>query len=138
MRKTSGPGEADREVMRRALQNDEGAVFATTEYAVLSEAGPRACWIALKPATGRTHQLRFHMAEIGHAILGDPKYTCDRPTPGALDRQLHLHARAVRVPHPDGSLLRVVAPMPDHMKRTFAALGFDEKEARDPFAAFAP
>jgi 23S rRNA pseudouridine955/2504/2580 synthase len=136
MRKTSGPGEADREMVQAAKQNDEGAVFATTEYVVLSEAGPRASWVALKPATGRTHQLRYHMAEIGHAILGDPKYTCDRPTPGALDRQLHLHARALRLAHPNGSVLKVIAPLPEHMKRSFDALGFNEREARDPFAIF--
>ena len=39
-------------------------------YATISNAG-KASWVALKPVTGRTHQLRFHMAELGCAILGD-------------------------------------------------------------------
>jgi 23S rRNA pseudouridine955/2504/2580 synthase len=92
--------------------------------------------MALKPLTGRTHQLRFHMAEIGHAIVGDPKYKCDRPTPGGLAHALHLHARAIRLPHPNGKSFSISAPLPPHMKATFEALGFDERDAKDPFAAF--
>ncbi|MBI1188457.1 MAG: RluA family pseudouridine synthase [Alphaproteobacteria bacterium] len=137
MRKAPGPGEADREMMRRCAQNDEGAVFAVTHYVTLSDAGGKAAWMALKPETGRTHQLRFHMAEIGHAILGDPKYVGDRPTPGGLAKGLHLHARALRIPHPTKGVLQVQAPLPPHMEASFAALGFDARSARDPFAAFA-
>src|SRR5690606_18720628 len=81
IRKAPGARDADREMMVRAVQTDEGAVHAVTQYVVLSEAAQRAAWVALRPVTGRTHQLRFHMAEMGHAIAGDPKYKCDRPTP---------------------------------------------------------
>lgn len=137
MRKAPGPGEADREMMRRCAQNDEGAVFAVTHYVTLSDAGGKAAWLALKPETGRTHQLRFHMAEIGCAILGDQKYTCGRETPGGLAKGLHLHARALRIPHPTRGVLEVAAPLPAHMEATFAALGFDARTARDPFEPFA-
>jgi len=137
MRKAPGAHDADREMMQQCKQQDEGAVHAITQYAILSEAGDRAAWVALKPVTGRTHQLRFHMAEIGNAILGDPKYRGERATPGGLEGQLHLHARAINLPHPSGGALRVIAPMPEHMKETFDKLGFDEREARDPFAPFA-
>jgi 23S rRNA pseudouridine955/2504/2580 synthase len=92
--------------------------------------------MALRPVTGRTHQLRYHMAGIGHAILGDKKYTCDRPTPGALSERLHLHARAIDIPHPVMGSVRVVAPLPPHMDKTFDALGFDPHEAKDPFRPF--
>ncbi|MGE0828787.1 MAG: pseudouridine synthase [Hyphomonadaceae bacterium] len=137
MRKAPGPGESDREIMQRCLQQDEGAVFAVTDYVTLADAGGKAAWMGLKPETGRTHQLRFHMAEIGHAIIGDPKYKCDRPTPGGLEPLLHLHARAIRMPHPNGKSLRVEAPLPPHMRAAFEHLGFDAREARDPFEAFA-
>lgn len=136
MRKAPGVHDADREMMQRALQSDDGAVHAVTQYAVLSEAAQRAAWVALRPVTGRTHQLRFHMAEMGHAIAGDPKYKCDRPTPGGLERQLLLHARALRLPHPSGGVLNVTAPLAPHMRAAFDLLGFDEREARDPFAPF--
>ncbi|MEZ5996230.1 MAG: RluA family pseudouridine synthase [Hyphomonadaceae bacterium] len=136
MRKAPGPRDADREMMQRAVQSDEGAVHAVTQYAVISAAAQRAAWVALRPVTGRTHQLRFHMAEMGHAIAGDPKYKCDRPTPNDLDRALMLHARAIRLPHPSGGEINVTAKLPPHMRAAFEALGFDESDARDPFEPF--
>lgn len=136
MRKAPGVHDADREMMQSALQNQDGAVHAVTQYVVLEEAAQSAAWVSLRPVTGRTHQLRFHMAEMGHAIAGDPKYKCDRPTPGGLERQLLLHARAIRLPHPSGGTLNVTAPLAPHMRKAFELLGFDEREARDPFAPF--
>ncbi|MBY0565228.1 MAG: RluA family pseudouridine synthase [Hyphomonadaceae bacterium] len=136
MRKAPGAREADREMMQRCVQSDEGAVHAITQYAVISEAADRAAWVALRPVTGRTHQLRFHMAEIGHAIIGDPKYKCDRPTPNNVGSTLLLHARALRLPHPSGGELKLIAPTPEHMRASFDALGFEERDAGDPFAAF--
>jgi 23S rRNA pseudouridine955/2504/2580 synthase len=137
LRKAPGPRDADREMMISAEQREEGAVHAVTQYAVLSEAAQSASWVALRPVTGRTHQLRFHMAEFGYAIAGDPKYKCDRPTPNDLQRQLLLHARALRLPHPSGGELNVTAKLPPHMSVAFDLLGFDERDARDPFEPFA-
>lgn len=136
MRKAPGPRDADREMMVKAVQTQEGAVHAITQYAVLSEAAQSAAWMALRPVTGRTHQLRFHMAEIGHGIAGDPKYKSDRPMPNELGGALQLHARAIRVPHPSGGELNVKAPPPSHMRAAFDKLGFDERDARDPFEPF--
>lgn len=136
MRKAPGPRDADREMMVQAVQTDEGAVHAVTQYAVLSSAGQRASWISLRPVTGRTHQLRFHMAEIGHAIAGDPKYKGDRPTPNGLEGALQLHARAIRLPHPSGGEFEVKAPLPPHMRAAFELMGFDERDAKNPFAPF--
>lgn len=136
IRKAPGPRDADREMMVSALQQDDGAVHAVTQYAVVSAAAQEASWIALRPVTGRTHQLRYHMAEFGHAIAGDPKYKCDRPTPNGLER-LMLHARALRLPHPSGGELNVTAPLPPHMRKAFDTLGFDERDAKDPFEPFA-
>jgi len=137
IRKAPGIHDADREMMQRAVQSDEGAVHAVTQYAVMSEAAGQAAWVALRPVTGRTHQLRFHMAELGHAIAGDPKYKCDRPTPNDLEGALLLHARALRLPHPSGGELNVTATLPPHMKAAFDLLGFEEREGRDPFEPFA-
>ncbi len=136
LKKSTGPLESDREMVRQARHGEQDALFAITDYVALSEAYPKAAWMALKPVTGRTHQLRFHMAGIGHAILGDMKYKCELPTPGALSERLHLHARAIDIPHPVKGNVRVVAPLPPHMKKTFESLGFDESDAKDPFKAF--
>jgi 23S rRNA pseudouridine955/2504/2580 synthase len=137
MRKAPGSVDSDREMMQRCLQKDEGAVFAVSDYATIDNAGGRAAWMALRPETGRTHQLRFHMAEIGHAIIGDPKYKCDRVAPEGLSGKLHLHARALELPSAKGKPLRIIAPLPEHFEASFDTLGFDAREAKDPFAAFA-
>lgn len=137
IKKSAGPREGDQELMRPAAHREEGAVFAITDYVVMSEAARKAAWVALKPLTGRTHQLRFHMLEIGTPILGDPKYKNDRQAPGGLAHALHLHARAIRLPHPaTGKNFTVTAPLPRHIAESFKAFGFDEREAKNPFAAF--
>jgi 23S rRNA pseudouridine955/2504/2580 synthase len=136
MIKSGSAKNPDNELMRAAKHGEPDAVFAITDYEVISHAGTRASWVALKPVTGRTHQLRFHMAEIGCAIAGDPKYTCTREPIGGLSEQLHLHARAIRIPHPQGGILSVTADLPRHMEKAFEALGFEAFEGRDPFLPF--
>lgn len=127
-------GGGDRELMVRARHGEEGAQHARTAYAVIAEAGRRAAWVALQPETGRTHQLRFHMAEIGHSICGDRKYVCDIPEPQGLPEGLMLHARSIVLPHPSGrGRLEVDAPLPTHMAEAFGALGFRIDEYDDPF-----
>jgi 23S rRNA pseudouridine955/2504/2580 synthase len=136
MKKAGSARNADRELMHRAAHGDKEALFAITDYEVITHAGTRASWVALKPVTGRTHQLRFHMAEAGCAIAGDGKYVCDRPQIGGLAEQLHLHARALRLPHPAGGVLTLMADLPAHMREAFDLLGFELGEAKDPFAPF--
>lgn len=136
LRGSDGARDGDRETMQRCNQQDEGAAHAITEYSVLSDAGGKAAWMSLRPVTGRTHQLRFHMAELGHSIVGDKKYRSERETPGGLDDMLHLHARAIRLPHPSRGEIKVEAPLPPHMERAFQHLGFDARDGRDPFAPF--
>ncbi|MEO1328224.1 MAG: RluA family pseudouridine synthase [Pseudomonadota bacterium] len=122
----------------------EGAQAALTLYAVLDALGDRACWAALRPVTGRTHQLRAHMAEIGCPVVGDGKYGTNRVEKqdgrygaqlgGEISRKLHLHARALDLAHPDGGRLRLSAPLPEHMRRTWESFGWDpDAAAEDPF-----
>ncbi len=85
-------------------------------------------WLSLKPVTGRTHQLRAHLAHIGHPILGDPKYFNieNWELPRGLQNRLHLLARRLVIPHPRGQgVIDVSAPLPPHMAQSFAVLGFD-------------
>jgi 23S rRNA pseudouridine955/2504/2580 synthase len=128
-------GVGDREMVVPADPKEFGAEPADTEYVTISRAAGRAAWLALRPLTGRTHQLRAHMKAIGHPILGDPKYTDEKAAelsgglPGGL--RLQLHARRLTLPHPGGGLLIIEAPLSPEMKAGFERFGFSESEA-DP------
>jgi len=99
---------------------------ARTRYRVIERAGNRACWVELQPYTGRTHQLRVHMAAIGHPIVGDGKYGgMEAFLSGTISRKMHLHARRIKVDHPDGGAIDVVANLPDHFADTLRNLGFE-------------
>lgn len=121
-----------REKMHLADQKDKNSVHAVTDYAVISVAAQKAAWVALRPQTGRTHQLRLHMSELGTSILGDRKYPCDLEVPYGLSDRLHLHSRTLIVPSSNNKPIRITAPLPSHIKETFATLGFLEEEASVP------
>ncbi len=126
--KASGP-EGDRVRKARPGEQDR-AQSAVTHYAVVDRAGQEVSFLSLKPVTGRQHQLRAHMAILGHPILGDEKYQGDHDLPGGIDNRLHLHARRISFPHPSGEgVVDVTAPLPPHMVRAFAAFGFEAREA---------
>jgi 23S rRNA pseudouridine955/2504/2580 synthase len=121
--KAKGP-EGDR--MRASQEGEEDdEQRAVTHYAVIDKAAPVAAWVSLKPVTGRQHQLRAHMAHIGTPILGDNKYGGDLDLPEGTADRLHLHARRIIFPHPRGGTVDVSAPLPVHMRDTFALFGFD-------------
>jgi 23S rRNA pseudouridine955/2504/2580 synthase len=124
-------GVGDREMVVPADPKEHGAEPAETEFVTISRAAHRATWVALRPHTGRTHQLRAHMKAIGHPILGDPKYGDDASRELAGPLKLQLHARRVDLEHPSGGRLIVEAPLSPEMKEGFAHFGFDEHEA-DP------
>lgn len=104
----------------------EGAP-ARTRYRIIERAGNTAAWVELQPFTGRTHQLRVHMAAIGHPIVGDGKYGLrDAFLTGTISRKMHLHARRIRVDHPtSGGQIDVRADLPPHFAETLGSLGFD-------------
>lgn len=102
---------------------------ARSRYRVIDRAGNRACWVELQPLTGRTHQLRVHMAAIGHPIVGDGKYGGpDAFLSGSISRKMHLHARRLLIDHPDGDLIDVRADLPEHFAASLTQLGFDEAD----------
>jgi 23S rRNA pseudouridine955/2504/2580 synthase len=120
--------------------DEEGGQSARTRYRVLDRAGNRAAWVELHPLTGRTHQLRVHMAAIGHPIVGDGKYGGQEAfLSGTISRKMHLHARRLIIDHPDGVPLDVTAPLPEHFANSLASLGFDENDGAElPEAPPAP
>ena len=113
--------------MRIARHGEQGATHAVTYYAIVETSGRLLAWVSLKPVTGRTHQLRAHMAHINHPIVGDPKYFFREnwELPGGMQNKLHLLARRIVVPHPRGGVIDVSAPLPPHMQQSWNLLGLD-------------
>jgi tRNA pseudouridine32 synthase/23S rRNA pseudouridine746 synthase len=102
---------------------------AQTKWKVMGRA-PGLTWLALEPLTGRTHQLRVHCAETGWPILGDAVYG-SAPRHGGPP--LHLHAREITVPlYKNREPIRVVAPVPAHLRERLAQCGWRSEEAPMP------
>jgi 23S rRNA pseudouridine955/2504/2580 synthase len=125
--KAAGPGGEDR--VRKALPGEQDkAMHATTHYSVIDRVGQKAAWVSLKPVTGRQHQLRAHMALIGHPVVGDNKYEGEAAlAESGREAKLHLHARRLVIPQPRAGepAIDVTAPLPDHMRKTWELLGLD-------------
>jgi 23S rRNA pseudouridine955/2504/2580 synthase len=140
-----GEGEKMIALHPRDIDSTPGAKRAHTLYATLYRVASRASWVAMEPLTGRTHQLRAHMAEIGHPIIGDGKYGGSgqenlgdgwgAQLGGMISKKLHLHARMMRFEHPvTGKTISITAPLPEHMTHSWDTLGWEESFAdEDPF-----
>ncbi|MDP2732959.1 MAG: RluA family pseudouridine synthase [Hoeflea sp.] len=125
----------DGDRMRIAKHGEQGADHAVSYYRIIDKAAQNLAWLEFEPYTGRTHQLRIHALHMGHPIIGDPKYYQHDPNwefPGGIQKRLHLLARHISVPHPDGGRLSVTAPLPPHMVQSWNLLGFDEATGGEP------
>jgi len=125
-----GPHGAD-ERMAVVENQAKDAKYALTDWQVMDRAGSEFAWIAAKPLTGRTHQIRVHLASLGTPIVGDFKYGA--PEVHAVENKLHLHAREIDIAHPDGGRLKITAPLPPHMLKSWKFLGLDPNAKTPPF-----
>lgn len=118
--------------MRVCDHGEPDSHHAVSYYRVLDTRGRTLSWLEMEPYTGRTHQLRVHAAYMDHPIIGDSKYffsDSNWTLPGGIQNRLHLHARRIRIPHPSGGILDIVAPLPPHMVQSFNLLSFNEHDA---------
>ncbi len=107
------------------VDQKEGAP-SRTRVRLIDQAGSRVSWLECQPLTGRTHQIRVHLAAIGHPIIGDGKYGGrEAYLTGEISRKMHLHARRIRVDHPDQGQIDVTADLPTHFADTLRSLGFE-------------
>jgi 23S rRNA pseudouridine955/2504/2580 synthase len=142
-----GEGEKMQCVHPAKMGDYPDAKRAHTDFFTLWFLGTRLSWMALEPITGRTHQLRAHMAELGHPIIGDGKYGGSSTENmgdgwgaglgGEISRKLHLHARSLTIQHPiTKETMTFTAPLPEHMAKTWKLLDWREKDIpADPFEA---
>ncbi|MEO6224591.1 MAG: RluA family pseudouridine synthase [Sphingomicrobium sp.] len=106
--------------------DEESGLPAKTRWRTVERAGNRTAWVELQPLTGRTHQLRAHMAALGHPIVGDAKYGgAEAFLTGGISRKLHLHARRIRIDSPEGAAIDVTAELPAHFAESLVTLGFN-------------
>ena len=109
--------------------DEKEGLASRTRYRVIDRVGNRAAWVELQPLTGRTHQLRVHMAAVGHPIVGDGKYGGKESfLTGTISRKMHLHARRLKVDGLEGEPIDVRADLPVHFADTLVALGFTESD----------
>jgi 23S rRNA pseudouridine955/2504/2580 synthase len=117
------------EIMVAAKDDDEEAKSAATLYQTIESAAKQAAFVAMWPLTGRTHQLRAHMALIGTPLIGDRLYgrAAESLATATLGQGLHLHARRLVIPHPRRGVIDVMAPLGAEMQKTWKWFGFDSK-----------
>ncbi len=119
----------DGDRMRVGEHGNKGADHAVSYFRLIEQSGQNLAWLEMEPHTGRTHQLRVHAKQIGCPIIGDSKYfeaAWNWEFPGGMQNRLHLLARRIIIPHPDGGKLDISAPLPPHMVQSWNLLGYDE------------
>lgn len=131
------PPPGDRGVVRRALLRQEigresymravpddtpGAQPSESRYRVLARSDEGAL-VELEPHTGRMHQLRVHMADLGSPLVGDVRYGGALTLSGRKAERLMLHAARLRFPHPEGGVCEIEAPVPDDFRALMAEAG---------------
>jgi 23S rRNA pseudouridine1911/1915/1917 synthase len=119
------PLVADRGDGRKGLSRQAGeGVEAITHFERVEQFGGTASQLVCRLETGRTHQIRIHLAEIGHPVIGDAVYRprTGPPFPVAFPRQA-LHAHFLGFVHPiTGEKIRIEAPIPDDLAGLIASL----------------
>ncbi len=109
---------------KEKMTADEDGQKAITYYKVIEKIGRKISLVELYPHTGRTHQLRVHMAHIGNPILGDGKYGGKLAFIEGLNKKMHLHSYQIKLPSYNNPF---IAEVSGKMSETFEKLGISYK-----------
>ena len=117
----------DEEQERVIAADDDESKKAITDFITVDDAAGKAAFVALRPLTGRTHQIRVHCAAIGTPVIGDRKYGGTQAIMEGVAPSLHLHCRAMAFRHPKTSKQIVLsAPIGGYMQKTWTFFGFNQ------------
>lgn len=102
---------------------DEGSPqSATTHFSIIARLEHNVAYVKLQPITGRTHQLRAHLAHINCPILGDGKYGGKKAFINGIANKIHLHSHSLSLKLPNNKEITITAPPSEHIKKSIEVL----------------
>lgn len=109
--------------VEKVYRDEKNGKEATTIYKVLGYSEKyNVSLLEVKILTGRTHQIRVHLKEIGHPILGDGKYGGKKAFVGGLSEKIHLHSYKINIKNLDGKDLNLKADLPENFRKSLNIL----------------
>ena len=109
--------------VEKVYKDEKNGKEATTIYKVLGYSEKyNVSLLEVKILTGRTHQIRVHLKEIGHPILGDGKYGGKKAFVGGLSEKIHLHSYKINIKNLDGKDLNLKADLPENFRKSLNIL----------------
>jgi 23S rRNA pseudouridine1911/1915/1917 synthase len=112
----------DRYQRQKMSTRTNNGKHAFTNFYTVATSKQNASLVLALPHTGRTHQIRVHLSQLGHPIIGDPKYGGQKPN--QKGKRMLLHAYELELSNVDGEPLRLHAPLPENFLRSLSNLGF--------------
>lgn len=98
---------------------------ATTHFSIIAKFKHNVAYLKLQPITGRTHQLRAHLAHINCPILGDGKYGGKKAFIDGVANKIHLHSHSLSLKLPNNKKITITAPITKHIEKSIEVLSFD-------------
>ncbi|MDR2831805.1 MAG: RluA family pseudouridine synthase [Rickettsiales bacterium] len=122
-------GTIDYPLVKKYISGQEKVVVdenspqnATTRFSIIAKLQHNVAYLKLQPITGRTHQLRAHLAHINCPILGDGKYCGKKAFIDGIINKIHLHSYSLSFKLPNDKKITITAPVPTHVEQSIKAL----------------
>jgi 23S rRNA pseudouridine955/2504/2580 synthase len=106
----------------KVIVDENSSHNATTYFSILGKLKHNVAYLKLQPITGRTHQLRAHLAHISCPILGDGKYGGKKAFVGGIINKIHLHSYSLSLQLPNNKEITITSPIPEHIEQSMEAL----------------